>query len=188
MGTTCLGRWFSFSNASKGTGQHDRGQTSLRAFAKYSGTTALTGLCLGGKNELHVSAHQETANMIYRQYGDDGNIRSPPQIVALPFEVESVIFFKPIWSDGCETLFSQLNAQSEVNGGAVPNIQCTKCSSSCVLFWSVVRTPSKDLTRWLANSTFLLLVVELFLMGGQRCQHDITNCSCGYFSVGWQDG
>ena len=68
-----------------------------------------------------VSAQRETANMIYRQYGNDGYIWSPPQIVALPFEVESVIFFKPIWSDGCETLFSQLNAQSEVNGGTVPN-------------------------------------------------------------------
>ena len=39
----------------------------------------------------------------------------------LHVEVESVIFFKPIWSDGCETLFSQLNAQSKVNGGTVPN-------------------------------------------------------------------
>ena len=68
-----------------------------------------------------VSAQREMANMIYCQHGDDGNIWSPPQVVALPFEVESVIFFKPIWSDGCETLFSQLNAQSEVNGGAVPN-------------------------------------------------------------------
>ena len=54
-------------------------------------------------------------------YGDDGYIWSPPQDVAFPFEVESDIFFKPIWSDGCETLFSQLNAQSEVNGGTVPN-------------------------------------------------------------------
>ena len=47
---------------------------------------------------------------------------APPQVVALPFEVESVIFFKPIWSNGCETLFSQLNAQREVNDGTVPNI------------------------------------------------------------------
>ena len=68
-----------------------------------------------------VSAQQETANMIYRQYGNGGNIWSPPQVVALPLEVKSVIFFKPIWSNGCETLFSQLNAQSEVNGGTVPN-------------------------------------------------------------------
>ena len=68
-----------------------------------------------------VSAQREMTNIFYLQYGDDGNIWSPPQVVALPFEVESVIFFKPIWSDGCETLFSQLNAQSEVNGGTVPN-------------------------------------------------------------------
>ena len=101
--------------------------------------------------------------MIYRQYGDDGNIWSPPQVVGLPFEVENVIFFKLIWSDGCETLFSKLNAQSKVNGGTVPNKQCTKCSSSCMLFWSVVTRPSKDATRWLTNSTFLLLVIELFL-------------------------
>jgi hypothetical protein len=40
--------------------------------------------------------------------------------VGLPFEVENVIFFKPIWSDGWETLFSKLNTQSEVNGGTVP--------------------------------------------------------------------
>ena len=31
-----------------------------------------------------VSAQQETANMIYRQYGNGGNIWSPPQVVALP--------------------------------------------------------------------------------------------------------
>jgi hypothetical protein len=68
-----------------------------------------------------VSAQRETANMIYCQYVNDDNIWSPPQVVALPFEVESVIFFKPIWSNGCETLFSQLNAQSKVNGGTVPN-------------------------------------------------------------------
>jgi hypothetical protein len=59
--------------------------------------------------------------MICRQYGDDGNIWSPPQVVGLPFEVENVIFFKLIWSDGCETLFSKLNAQSKVNDGTVPN-------------------------------------------------------------------
>ena len=136
-----------------------------------------------------VSAQRETANMIYRQYGNDGYIWSPPQIVALPFEVESVIFFKPIWSDGCETLFSQLNAQSEVNGGTVPNNAVHQMFLYLRVILVVLRRPSKDPTRWLANSTFLLLVVELFLMGGQR-QHDIdiTNCSCGYFSVGRQDG
>jgi hypothetical protein len=41
--------------------------------------------------------------------------------LALPFEVEAVHFFKPIWSDGCEELYSKLNHQSEVNGGSVPN-------------------------------------------------------------------
>ena len=45
----------------------------------------------------------------------------PPHVVGHPFEVKNVIFFKPIWSDGCETLFSKLNSQSEVNGGTVPN-------------------------------------------------------------------
>ena len=35
-------------------------------------------------------------------------------------ERENVIFFKPIWSDCWETLFSKLNTQSEVNGGTVP--------------------------------------------------------------------
>ena len=68
-----------------------------------------------------VSAQRETASMVYRQYGDDGNIWSSPQVVALPFEVENVSFFKPIWSDGCEDLFSKLNTESENNEGTFPN-------------------------------------------------------------------
>jgi hypothetical protein len=69
-----------------------------------------------------VSAQREIASMVYRQqYGDDANIWSSPQLVALPFEVENVLFFKPIWSDGCEDLYSQLNATSETNGGTFPN-------------------------------------------------------------------
>jgi hypothetical protein len=64
-----------------------------------------------------VSAQRETANMIYRQYGNDGNIWSPPQVVALPVERKEFHSHR----SRCETLFSQLNAQSEVNGGAVPN-------------------------------------------------------------------
>jgi hypothetical protein len=68
-----------------------------------------------------VSAQRETASMVYRQYGDDANIWSSPQLVALPFEVENVLFFKPIWSDGCEDLYSQLNAKSVTNGGTFPN-------------------------------------------------------------------
>ena len=68
-----------------------------------------------------VSAQRETASMVYRQYGDDANIWSSPQFVALPFEVENVLFFKPIWSDGCEDLYSQLNTKSETNGGTFPN-------------------------------------------------------------------
>ncbi len=58
--------------------------------------------------------------MVHRQYGNDGNIWSSPQVVALPFEVENVSFFKPIWSDGCEDLFSKLNLESENNGGTFP--------------------------------------------------------------------
>ena len=68
-----------------------------------------------------VSAQRETASMVYRQHGDDGNIWSSPQVVALPFEVETVSFFKPIWSDGCEDLYTKLNAASEANGGTFPN-------------------------------------------------------------------
>jgi hypothetical protein len=68
-----------------------------------------------------VSAQRETASMVYRQHGDDGNIWSSPQVVALPFEVETVSFFKPIWSDGCEDLYTKLNAGSEANGGTFPN-------------------------------------------------------------------
>jgi hypothetical protein len=68
-----------------------------------------------------VSAQRETASMVYRQYGDDVNIWSSPQLVALPFKVENVLFFEPIWSDGCEDLYSQLNAKSVTNGGTFPN-------------------------------------------------------------------
>ena len=68
-----------------------------------------------------VSAQQETASMVYRQYSDDANIRSSPQLVALPFEVENVLFFKPIWSDGCEDLYSKLRAESETNSCTFPN-------------------------------------------------------------------
>ncbi len=68
-----------------------------------------------------VSAQRETASMVYRQYGDDANIWSSPQLVALPFEVENVLFFKPIWSDGCEDLYSKLNRESETKGGTFPN-------------------------------------------------------------------
>jgi hypothetical protein len=71
--------------------------------------------------ETIVSAQQETASMVYCQHGNDANIWSPPQVVALPFEVEAVHFFKPIWSNGCEELYSKLNHQSKVNGGSVPN-------------------------------------------------------------------
>ena len=39
-----------------------------------------------------VSAQRETASMVYCQHGDDGNIWSPPQVVALPFEVENVSY------------------------------------------------------------------------------------------------
>ena len=68
-----------------------------------------------------VSAQRETASMVYRQHGDDASIWSSPQVVALPFEVENVSYFKPIWSDGCEDLFSKLNHESEGNGGTFPN-------------------------------------------------------------------
>jgi hypothetical protein len=37
------------------------------------------------------SAQQETASMVYRQHGNDANNWSPPQVVALPFEVEASI-------------------------------------------------------------------------------------------------
>jgi hypothetical protein len=41
--------------------------------------------------------------------------------VALPFEVEAVNFFKPIWSNGCEDLYSKLDRLSKVNRGSFPN-------------------------------------------------------------------
>ena len=68
-----------------------------------------------------VSSQRETASMLYCQYGDDGNIWSSPQVVALPFEVETVSYFKPIWSDGCGDLYTKLNSESEDNGGTFPN-------------------------------------------------------------------
>jgi hypothetical protein len=68
-----------------------------------------------------VSAQQEMTSMVYCQHGNDANIWSLPQVVALPFEVEAVHFFKPIWSNGCEDLYSKLNHQSKVIGGSFPN-------------------------------------------------------------------
>jgi hypothetical protein len=59
--------------------------------------------------------------MVYCQHGNNANIWGPPQVVALPFEVEAVHFFKPIWSNGCEDLYSKLNPQSKVNGCSFPN-------------------------------------------------------------------
>jgi hypothetical protein len=43
-----------------------------------------------------ISAQRETASMVYCQHGNDGNILTPPQVVALPWEVENISFFKPI--------------------------------------------------------------------------------------------
>jgi hypothetical protein len=68
-----------------------------------------------------LSAQQETASMVYCKHGNNANIWNPPQVVALPFEVEAVHFFQPIWSDGCEDLYSKLNRQSKVNSGSFPN-------------------------------------------------------------------
>ena len=65
-GTTCLGRRFSFSKALKGTGHKNRGQMSLRAFAKSSGTTDSTGLCPGGKNELQQVSYLPHIHYFYR--------------------------------------------------------------------------------------------------------------------------
>jgi hypothetical protein len=39
-----------------------------------------------------VSAQREMAGMVYCQHGDDANIWSPPQVMALPFAVEAVCF------------------------------------------------------------------------------------------------
>ena len=68
-----------------------------------------------------ISAQRETASMVYCQHRDDANIWSSPQVVALPFEVENVSFFKPIWSDCCEDLYSKLNHESKVNSSTFPN-------------------------------------------------------------------
>ena len=95
----------------------------MRIPCKFIDPNRVDGELAGVLNDCDtiVSAQRETANMIYCQYVNDDNIWSPPQVVALLFEVESVVFFKPIWSDDCETIFYQLNSQSKVNGGTVPN-------------------------------------------------------------------
>lgn len=64
-----------------------------------------------------VSAQTDTASMIYKQYGDEDNIWSPPQVVHLPFEVENQAYFKPIWSDGCDKLYAKLSAECVAAGG-----------------------------------------------------------------------
>jgi len=68
-----------------------------------------------------VSAQTETASLVYGQYGDEENIWSLPQVVVLPFEVENDTFFKPIFSDGCDKLYSKLSVESEANGGTFPD-------------------------------------------------------------------
>ena len=64
-----------------------------------------------------VSAQTETASMIYKQYGDEDSIWSSPQVVHLPFEVENQAYFKPIWSDGCDKLYTKLSAECVSAGG-----------------------------------------------------------------------
>ena len=67
-----------------------------------------------------VSAQTDTASMIYKQYGDQDNIWSSPQVVHLPFEVENQAYFKPIWSDGCDKLYAKpkLSAECVAAGGS----------------------------------------------------------------------
>ena len=105
--------------------------------------------------------------MVYCQHGNDGNIWTPPQVVALPWEVEN-ISFKSIWSDGCEDLYSKLNTQSVVNGGKFPNIEVHQL----FLFLRVIVVSSDKASqgsnKMEDHSTFLLLVIEFLLMGGKR--------------------
>ena len=68
-----------------------------------------------------VSDQTQTASLVYGQYGDEENIWSLPQVVVLPFEVESEAYFKPIFSNGCDKLYTKLSAESEANGGSFPN-------------------------------------------------------------------
>ena len=68
-----------------------------------------------------ISAQTETSSLVYGQCGDEENIWSLPQIVVLPFEVESEAYFKPIFSDGCDKLYTKLSAESEANGGSFPD-------------------------------------------------------------------
>jgi hypothetical protein len=114
-----------------------------------------------------VSAQQETSGMVYCQNGNDANIWSAPQVVALPFEVEAVHFFKPIWSNGCEDLYSKLNCQSKINSGSFPNNAVHQLFLFLRVILLVVTRPAKDQTRWRINTTFLLLVVEFLLIRGQ---------------------
>jgi hypothetical protein len=67
-----------------------------------------------------VSAQRETASMVYHQYGDDANIWSSPQLVALPFEVEN-FYSSSLSGVMCEDLYSKLNHESKTNGGTFPN-------------------------------------------------------------------
>ena len=85
----------------------------------------------------------------------------PPQVVAFPFEVKlslssslsGVIILK---------IYSKLNRQSEVNGGSFPN----NSVDQLFLFPRVIPV-----------TTFLLLVVEFLLMGGQRGTSQVVFCS-----------
>ena len=65
-GDYLFGKTVQLSKALKGTGDKNQGQNLLCAFAKSSGTTALTGLCPGGKNELQQVSYLPHIHYFYR--------------------------------------------------------------------------------------------------------------------------
>ena len=68
-----------------------------------------------------VSAQTETSSMIFQQYGGEDDIWSNAQVVVLPFEVENEAYFKPIYSDSCDKLYSKLSDESVAVGGSFPD-------------------------------------------------------------------
>ena len=101
---------------------------------------------IGSDRDTIVSAQTETASMIYNQYRDEDNIWSSPQVVHLPFEVENEAYFKPIFSDGCDKLYSKLSVWLLVDHSLTR--QSIKCIATYVSLQLVVNGPFEDLTRF----------------------------------------
>jgi hypothetical protein len=69
-----------------------------------------------------------------------------PQVAHLPFEVENEAYFKPIWSDSCDKLYTKLSAGVWLLVDHSLTRQSIKCIATYVSLQLVVNGPFEDLT------------------------------------------